>query len=165
MTGIVELLAGPILGTIGTIGGRMLDLKAKKQDYEFELKKFSHEIDMRKQERIANQEENEQAMALNAAVTESEIGKTIIKGSYDGLVASINAEANIKSYKWVDAVRGLVRPTLTLITGMMVGYVAFTATGSMQEAAVASVTTQFGMAMAWWFGDRPSGQFKTRYQK
>jgi hypothetical protein len=161
----LNVILGPVLGTIGTLYGKQLDIKAKKIDNEFNLKKFEHEVNMRKEERAAAQEANEQAMAMNAAVTESDLARTIATGSYAGLTASIEAEGKISSYKWVDAVRGLVRPVLTTVTGITVGVIAFTSTGDIQSSTVAALTTQFGMAMAWWFGDRPSGQFQTKWQK
>ncbi len=165
MAGVVEVLLGPVLGVVGTLGGRIIGLKEKKQDYEHELKKFEHEVAMRAQERIAQQEENEHAMAFNAQETEGSIAKTIVTGSYDGLLASINAEASIKGDRWLENVRGLVRPVLTAAGMVVVTIVCFSNIESDRTAALTAMLSNASLMIVWWFGDRPAGQFKTKWQK
>lgn len=160
-----SVVLGPIFGLVGTLGGRALDIKAKKQDYEHEMKKFEHEVNMRAQERIAKQEENEQAMELNSALTESDIAKTIVTGSYDGLKASLEADASYKPSQWVENIRTLIRPGLTVGLGLVTAALAWTMTADVQATVVSSIISQFMLASTWWFGDRPSGQFQTKWQK
>ena len=167
MTDLVSVIAGPILGGVFGWLGKEQDRKNKKLEFEFEEKKFIHETEMRAQERIAKQEENEQNMAMNSLMTESDIAKTIVAGEYAGLEASIDADSKLTgaSYRWVDAVRAMIRPGLTVSFSLLVGILAFTETGDIKASVIASVLTNLSIMIPWYFGSRPQTQFKTKWQK
>jgi hypothetical protein len=94
-------------------------------------------------------------MKAKTAETEQELAVTASSGSWTGLGDSLKAETAIGStYPWVNAVRALVRPALTLGLG---GFLcaAFFATGGTARAAISdSLVFAAVTAIVWWFGDR-----------
>ena len=79
-------------------------------------------------------------------------------GSYDGLVASIKADAvaDDNAYKWVASIKALFRPFLTtalvVITAWLIigGYIP-QLTLEQYISCILNLTTT---AVVWWFGDR-----------
>jgi hypothetical protein len=69
----------------------------------------------------------------------------------------MQAEAAIgASYLWVDAVRGLTRPVLTVLLWLIAG-VIFTASDAEGRSAITETATFAATAATlWWFGDRGS---------
>jgi hypothetical protein len=90
--------------------------------------------------------------------------QTQAQGSWAGLTGSIAAEAAIgPSWPWVNAVRALTRPALTVMLWLLYGLLFLAAAaGALHSDAAASViagaseTISFSAATAltWWFGDR-----------
>ena len=67
----------------------------------------------------------------------------------------MQAEANITgSYVWVNAVRGLTRPFLTLLLWLIAGFIWFGADAAGREAITETATFAATAATLWWFGDR-----------
>ena len=162
----LNLLLGPVLGVVGGYITREQDMKAKKIDNEFNLKKFEHEVTMRKEDRQAAQEANEQAMAMNHAVTESDLATTVVEGSYAGLLESIKADAAMKTDTFMDGFRSSVRPVLTYVSVLAAIFMIYTAnTPDIAGAASATVLTNAGLAFAWWFGDRQAVKLNSKYLK
>ena len=168
MAGILEFVAGPLFGLVGGVVQKWQDLEAKKVEYAHELKKFDFELTMRDKERIAAQEKSEQDMAFNQQDTEGKLATTITAGTWAGLQASIDADARQTgtSYKWVEAVRSLMRPGLTIVgMGALTVGCFILADGDLQTGAWASMWTNSSMMLAWWFGTRETGKIQTRYTK
>jgi hypothetical protein len=65
------------------------------------------------------------------------------------------AEASIgTSYPWVNAVRGLTRPFLTLLLWLIAGMIWFGADAEGRGAITETATFAATAATLWWFGDR-----------
>ena len=166
MAGIVEFLGGPLFGLIGGVVTRWQDLEAKKEDNRHELKKFDFELSMRDKERIARQEENEQNMAANQLDVEGKLAITELQGSWDGLKASMAHDQSLDGgYRWVSAVRALMRPGLTLAGLGATTVMCFQMTGDIQTGAAMATYTNTSMMLAWWFGDRQAAKLNSRYMK
>jgi hypothetical protein len=155
--------SGGLLGTLGSIGGRALGIweaKEKRKDQELQNKHdtamWSHELEMATF--------NKGAVAQAADINLKEVTTT---GSFEGLKASIAADAAIDpGYKWVAAVRSLMRPVLTVFLWIGFG-LAFNSAMKAVHEHVAGLDAQgiikyyidtigmmATMATAWWFGDR-----------
>jgi hypothetical protein len=76
-------------------------------------------------------------------------------GAWAGLSASMSAEASIgDSYRWVNAVRALTRPGLTMLLWGITGAVFMGADTAGREGIVETVSFAATAATLWWFGDR-----------
>jgi hypothetical protein len=96
-------------------------------------------------------------MQAKAAETEQEIHIAESQGSWNGLSASLTAEGALgSSYPWVNAVRALVRPALTLGLATFLSAAFFAmAPGDIDRAYVAdSLVFAAVTSIVWWFGDR-----------
>ena len=151
---------GAAFGALGSVVNRgfgLLEMREKRQDRQLELAherdRWSHETDIAAAERAGKADEAAQALAQTEA-----------QGSWAGLTGSIAAEAAIgPSWPWVEAVRALTRPALTVMLWLL--YAALflaAAAGALHPDAAASVVTgaadtisfSAATALAWWFGDR-----------
>lgn len=166
MAGIVEFLGGPLFGLVGGIANKWMDLETQKVSNAHELKKFDFELQMRDKERIAKQEENEQNMQANQLDVEGQLVLADVKGSWQGLDTSIKADMAIESgYKWVSAVRALMRPALTVAGLTATTVMSFMMAGDIQTGAAMATYTNTSMMLAWWFGDRQTQKYQSRYLK
>lgn len=135
---------GGIFGLLGTALGRAASYVERRQQQAHERAKWQHETVLL-----------ELQMRAVAAETEAELALAETQGSWQGLSASMAAEAAIAgSYKWVDAVRALTRPALTfllwLIAAMIYGSADMAGRTEITETATFAATA----ATLWWFGDR-----------
>lgn len=90
-----------------------------------------------------------------AVATEAQIKLADAAGAWRGLAASMEAEAAIgESYKWVNAVRALTRPLLTLLLWVITGLVYLGASAEARVGIVETATFAATAATLWWFGDR-----------
>lgn len=151
--------SGGVFGLFGSIIGAWTKMKKAKQEHEFQRDKWAYETDLLKLQMQAKQEENEQAIALASS-----------KGSWASLEASVEMDRRAgESYKWVNAVKDLFRPVLTVGLFVLV-YLIFTdlvKPGGVLEAMLApeqrlaivkyivySIVFAATTAGVWWFGDR-----------
>ena len=136
--------SGGLFGLAGTALGRVASFFERKQEHAQERARWQHESALL-----------ELQMRANAEETEAEIALAETAGSWRGLEASMKAEAAIGvSYKWVDAVRGLTRPFLTLLLWVIAGVIWFGADATGKNAIVETATFAATAATLWWFGDR-----------
>lgn len=167
-TGIIEFVAGPLLGGVFGWLGREQDFKVKKLDLEANRDKYLHELQLVNANRMSKHEENEDKMSFNREATDQELSKINTTGSWSGLEASIRAEAALGPTKtFMDGFRSSVRPVLTYASIMAATTLCwFAVEPEMSRAASLSLITNASMAFAWWFGDRPSMKANpTRYTK
>lgn len=135
---------GGLFGLIGTALGRVAGFFEQRQKLAHETARWEHEVQLL---------ELQQAAAR--AETEAEIALTDLEGSWRGLDASMRAEAAIRSsYKWVDAVRGITRPALTLLLWLIAAGIWLGASGGERQAITETATFAATAATLWWFGDR-----------
>lgn len=156
-TGASGGLLGGLFGIAGQIGNRAMgvwEAREKRKDqvlaYAQEEKRWAQEAVLLRLQREARAEETEQELAIAAA-----------NGSWAGLNASIAAEAaGPPSYKWVGAVRTLVRPVLTLSFMLLTAAIYFTLRGddpgdaAVKARLVEDVVFVTTAAALWWFGER-----------
>ncbi|MEO0467551.1 MAG: hypothetical protein AAF216_13495 [Pseudomonadota bacterium] len=144
---------GGLFGLFGTALGRVAGFFERRQQQAHEQAKWQHETVLLELQMKADRQE-----------TEAELALAHTQGSWAGLEASMAADAAVApSYKWVDAVRGLTRPALTLLL-WLIAVVIFVSTSDAGRAAITETATFAATAATlWWFGDRgPSGPVFTR---
>ncbi|HBF89664.1 MAG TPA: hypothetical protein DDX09_00715, partial [Hyphomonas atlantica] len=96
---------GGVFGLLGTVIGRAAGYFEQRQSQAHERARWQHEAHLAGLELQARREESEAAERLAET-----------SGRWQGLAASMQAEASIgESYAWVNAVRALTRPVLTLL--------------------------------------------------
>lgn len=137
----LDAAAGGVFGLIGTAFGRVLSVFERKQMQSQERHRWAHELKL-----------HELQMQAKAQETEMEIALAAQAGSWQGLTASIAADAAIgQADTWVINILRLVRPMLTILLWVITGWI-FMHTGNAEivEAAVFAATA----ATLWWFGDR-----------
>ena len=136
--------SGGLFGLAGTALGRIAGFFERKQQFAHEQARWAHESALL-----------ELQMRANAEETEAEIALAETAGSWRGLEASMQAEANIgTSYPWVNAIRGLTRPFLTLLLWVIAGIIWFGADAGGRESITETATFAATAATLWWFGDR-----------
>ncbi len=136
-----DAMAGGVFGIIGTALGRVAGYFERKQTFLQEEKRWGHELKLHELQMKASKQETEMELAIGAQ-----------KGSWDGLKASLIADANIGiAAQWVINILRLVRPSLTLLLWLITAWIfAKTQDGDIANAAVFAATA----ATLWWFGDR-----------
>ena len=136
-----DAMAGGAFGILGTALGRVASYFERKQTFAQEEKRWGHELHLHELQMRANKQETEMELAITAQ-----------KGSWDGLKASLDADANIGiAAQWVINILRLVRPSLTLLLWLITAWIlARTQDGDIANAAVFAATA----ATLWWFGDR-----------
>ncbi len=158
LTTLLALLSssgiGSILGLVGGLLNRKIDIQAKKEDHAFELAKLD------KQKEFL-QLEYETRTAVASIEVESE--------GYKALSASYNFAAPGDSNGFVDSISKLIRPLLTLSFFCLSSYILYKITiliGDMENISdeqlfglwkqcIEWVFFQSGVAIGWWFAMRP----------
>ena len=150
---ITSAVGGGLFGILGTVANRVGGYFEKKQEFVQETRRWDHEKGLLELQMKAKTEE-----------TEQEIQLADTHGGWEGLKASLEAESSIgDSYKWVNAVRALTRPALTLILWFLVGLVYITTQDQgLWEQITETITFAATAATLWWFGDRTTGHASKR---
>ncbi|GAB5454210.1 MAG: hypothetical protein Hens2KO_04390 [Henriciella sp.] len=138
---------GGLFGLFGTALGRLAGFFEKRQTIAHEERRWVHEVTLLESQQSAAAQE-----------TEAELAIARTEGSWTGLEASLNAEAAIAgSYRWVDAIRALTRPTLTLLLWGITLAIWFSTDNSGRTSITETTTFAATAATLWWFGDRSAG--------
>ena len=137
--------AGGLFGLIGNLATRTFTYLESKQSLLARQSEWAHETELLKLQSQWTQPETEAEPPL------------ALTASWDGLLSSVAAQRALPaSYKWVDAVRALVRPLLTLGLSAVLAAALFsmapndTARAYVIDSLVFATVT----AIVWWFGDR-----------
>jgi hypothetical protein len=139
-------LTGGLFGLVGNIATKVFGYFEAKQAFNEKVAEWSHETDLLKLQ-----------MQAKAAETEQEIHIAESQGSWSGLSASLGAEGTLaNSYPWVNAVRSLVRPALTLGLATFLSAAFFAMAPSDIDRAYVADSLVFAAvtSIVWWFGDR-----------
>ena len=139
-------LSGGLFGLLGNVASKVIGIYEAKPVFAQKKEEWTHE------ERLLDMQ-----VKAKAAETEQELAVTASSGSWSGLGESLKAETAIgATYPWVNAVRALVRPALTLGLGTFLCAAFFAmAPGDIDRASVAdSLLFAAVTSMVWWFGDR-----------
>lgn len=135
---------GGLFGLFGTALGRVAGFFEKRQTIAHEERRWLHEVTLLELQQSAAAQE-----------TEAELAIARTEGSWIGLEASLNAEAAIAaSYRWVDAIRALTRPILTLLLWGITLAIWFSADTVSRSSITETATFAATAATLWWFGDR-----------
>ncbi|MAU65879.1 hypothetical protein [Hyphomonas sp.] len=135
---------GGLFGLVGTVIGRIAGVVEARQLQAHERARWAHESTMQKLR-----------IEADAAGRAADLREAETSGAWAGLSASLAAEAAIgESYKWVNAVRALTRPALTVLLWGMTGAVFLGADAAGQSGIVDTATFAATAATLWWFGDR-----------
>jgi hypothetical protein len=148
MADIIGLAAsaagGGVFGLAGTVIGRIAGVVERRQENAQERARWTHETAML---------ELQMSAQTSAAEGQAHLAETA--GAWRGLAASMEAEASIEgSYRWVNAVRALTRPLLTLLLWLITALVYFNAAADAKASIVETATFAATAATLWWFGDR-----------
>jgi hypothetical protein len=136
---LLSLFGGGVTGLFGTLVGRVANIFEKKQERAFILEKYQLDAKLRSIE------------------TEKQLELTYLNTSQKSLQASYKHDSSIivKS-EWINNIRALVRPVLTLLLWLLVAAIFFNLEavddekGLIVETVIYAATT----ATVWWFGDR-----------
>lgn len=171
---IVGIFSSSGLGAIVGLFGSWLTKREERRNAEL---KYDYEVKMaqiRKQE--AELEFNhELALAdkkMEQAKTEGEIKMDIQE--IEALRDSMKEQQMTYGIKFVDALRGMMRPVITIYLLLVASYVAFKIGGyiggleaidteelvSMYKDTISQVMFLLTTAVTWWFGSRPSSKRK-----
>lgn len=141
-------LSGGLFGVLGQIANRAFGVWETREKRKDTALAYSHELALIDKQMRAKAEETEHELQLTAA-----------HGSWDGLRASLEAEAKpAESYRWVSAVRTLTRPFLTLETQIALAVLMFVVRDrpGLMETVIETVTFGASASLLWWFGERAS---------
>ncbi|MEQ8556689.1 MAG: hypothetical protein RIB03_00095 [Henriciella sp.] len=139
---------GGIFGLVGTALGRVAGFFERRQTNAHERERWAHETRLIELQQAARAEETEAELALAETA-----------GSWAGLRASMEAEAAIgESYPFVNAVRGLTRPVLTVLLWGIAGGIWLGADAGARTSITETATFAATAATLWWFGDRSPRQ-------
>jgi len=139
-------LSGGLFGLLGNVVGKVIGIFEAKQTFVQKKEEWAHEERLLDMQTKAKAEETEQELAVTAS-----------SGSWGGLTESLKSEVSIGStYPWVNAVRALVRPALTMgLAGFLCAAFFAMTPGDIDRAYVAdSLVFAAVTAIVWWFGDR-----------
>ncbi|MEM7330344.1 MAG: hypothetical protein AAF437_16500 [Pseudomonadota bacterium] len=135
---------GGLFGLFGTALGRIAGYFEKQQSIAHEERRWAHQTALVQLEQAADAQRAETALAQAHA-----------DGSWSGLSASLQADARLAaSYQWVNAVRALTRPTLTMLLWLIAAMIWFSADPAERSNIVGTATFAATAATLWWFGDR-----------
>lgn len=144
---------GGLFGLIGTGLGRIAGFFERAQANRHDIARWAHEKDLLDLHMRARREE-----------TEAELALTDARGSWEGLAASYEAEGGIgESYPWVEAVRALTRPVLTVLLWVIATAIYLQADAAGRQGIIETATFAATAATLWWFGDRAPAQRSGRY--
>ena len=137
---IITTILGALVGGSGSALSKWLGMKEKKLFFE-------HEIKLLEMQRLANQSETENELAI----AREESFATMRKSSYEHDMATTQTSL------WVNNIIRLVRPALTLLLILLVWVIWMTIAVNnqfLQNQIVDGVLFMSSAALAWWFGDR-----------
>lgn len=147
--------SGGALGFLGQFISRGLniwELREHRADLQLEqaqeLKRWAHEKDLLQLQMQARSQETEQELDVADAAS-----------GWQARTAAMEAEAAIRpSWPWVEAVRALIRPVLTLECQALLVLVYFAGSAARQAdlrtAIAESIMFNASATLLWWFGER-----------
>lgn len=159
--------AGAALGWIGGLMNRLVDVKIKGLELDFERDKLTHELNMRDKDAAIMKMELEGKERISSIERDRDVGVA----SYSALAASYEHDKSIVAGPRMTAFAKFVRPFTTLaffvFSHVIIGYVLWLVwylnvefTKEFVEELVIYVIGwelfQASLAIGWWFANRPS---------
>lgn len=155
---IATILGGPIMGLLGSVVSAFTKEREHKMNLEDKRADQAHELALLSKHAAQRgaELENDRAIAEADAVSRS-------------VVASFQHDAASAghSYPWVDAIKTLFRPAITLLLVALAGAIYFTfdaatTINALQEHIVYSILFLGEVAVTWWFADRARNSIRNR---
>ena len=143
---VASAASGGIFGLVGHVATKLAGYFESEQQFKQKLAEWAHENELLKLQ-----------MQAKAAETENEMDLAGATGAWSGLGESLKAETAIgTTYPWVNAVRALVRPALTLGLALFLCSAFFALPADDETRAYVANSLVFAAvtAIVWWFGDR-----------
>ena len=149
---ILEILGSNVVGGLIGIGGNWLKGREERENLKLTQQ---HELAMSQHEITLMKMEAEQQIQL--AEIEGAIQHDL--ASMGAFHESIKSQSVLTGVKWVDGIRGLMRPLITLLLMAFCGYTLYQADVPQVDPTVlvSSITGLTSMSISWWFGSRSSG--------
>lgn len=153
---------GSLLGALGGLANRLIDLKSKSLEFEQQLKLRDKDKELLVVE-----------IEGKAKVATIEGEATIEAAAYNAMAASYASDKATYGIPAVDFIRGVIRPLLTVLIGGFALYVNYVILQELhlvwpeldQSTHVKIVMIslewvffQAGIVIGWWFANRPSNQ-------
>ena len=173
---LIQLLtssgAGVLFGHIFGWLNRREDARTHSMDLQHEEKKWDHDLAMRDKDREMLQTEWE----ARAQVASIEVEGKIAQADADALRAAQEADKATYGDKWIDGLRGIVRPVLTFLLVGVALYVNYVLLQLLREVwptldtqekvklamvAVEWLFFQAGASIGFWFGSRGQPRVKS----
>jgi hypothetical protein len=132
-----NVASGGVLGLLGTGINFTLGYFQRKQEHTQRIEMLRIEAD------------------VNAAKVAGDVAVAREQGAAGAFVASQQAEANIgRSYPWVEAVRALTRPGLTLLLVILATILRYSADDATRSYIDQNIIVTAVASVTWWFGQR-----------
>lgn len=149
---ITDLMFGGITGLIGGIAEKITAYKTKQLEIELEKQKFANELALRK----VDAEIMAQEWAARTKVADIEATAKVEVEDSKAFATSYQMEPKTYGIKWLDALRGSIRPALTLYLCAVVTLMYMrTDGGSINAQSVADTILYLSVtSVCWWFGSR-----------
>ncbi|GJL96634.1 MAG: hypothetical protein DHS20C06_04510 [Hyphobacterium sp.] len=153
----ISAISGGLLGTLGTALGRLTGFFERRDENAQERERWAHELQL--EERHAR---------TNAQAADATASADLQAARFEGLAESLKGDIGLESgYRWVAAIRALVRPVLTPFLWILYLVVFFSVmSGAADRFLDAGMESEFleyfisniaftaSAATLWWFGDR-----------
>lgn len=157
--------AGGILGTIGSLITKGQERKLLKVKLDHELDMMKYQMQERQMEIAANSESEERELQMvdRESERDEEVAKT---SAFEASIQTLNMPTGIK---FVDSVRSLMRPFITVVLMSGFAWILFEALQYNSEVQAAmgaglvadlvrDVTFLACTSVTWWFGSRWSSE-------
>ena len=161
----ISAISGGLLGTLGTALGRVTGFFERRAENAHERERWVHELQLEAQR------------AQVSAQTADRTASTDLQAArFEALTESLRSDAGLDSgYRWVAAIRALVRPVLTPFLWILYLIVFFTVmSGAADRFLDEAMESEFlgyfmsniaftaSAATLWWFGDRARPNWPSR---
>lgn len=133
-----NVASGGVLGLVGTLFSGVLSYFQAKQQHGFRMDEMQLEAQ------------------VSAAQAAGQVAVAREAGAAAAFTGSQAAEASIgATYPWVNAVRALTRPVLTLLYIVLTAIIFFTtADATMKQFVIENIVWTGSGCTVWWFGSR-----------
>jgi hypothetical protein len=132
-----NVASGGLLGLLGTGVNFALGYFQRRQEHAQRVEMLRLEAD------------------VHAARVAGDVAVAREQGAAGAFVASQQAEAQIgRSYRWVEAVRALTRPGLTLLLVILATILRYSADTATRAYIDQNIIVTAVAAVTWWFGQR-----------
>ena len=156
---------GALIGLGGGALNRWMDFKTRKLDLEVEKQRQAHELALRAEDRATMQLEIDGRMK----VAEIERDAVIETAAYGALSKAQEMDRATYGGGFVDCVRGLIRPLITILFVALVFWINWAVMGELRARPVDAdlvkdviqwILLQASVCIGYWFGSRPSSSKK-----